>query len=265
MNRSRDPELAALGKRIEAERSRRGMSQARLAERAGCSPKVIRKLINGEKTRGKVLHEVCTALGIRADDKSPVEVSDSDHGNYTLNNFSHYEGLYFAYRRSFIQPRNILRSLFEFEWDKKDQILRFNEFQKYTSSETGETVDRSQGGEIFVGSRSNLLHLLTRDRGAIRLITLFPFRMQNPSDYKMSGIVLTQSPRQFQYVPSSAAITFEKIKGTRDALIKQVGELRHGTPGDYTKMAADLARIERHVVGFALTPPPLDPSKPENG
>lgn len=264
MNRRRDPELVALGKRIEAERNARGFSQVTLAEKAGCSPKLIRKLISGEKTRGKILSEVCTVLGIRADDRSPTEISDIEHGSYTLNNFAQYEGLYFAYRRSFVQPRNILRSLFEFEWDKKARLLLFREFQKYVSSETGEIVDRSQSGEIFVGSR-NLLHLLTRDRGAVRLITLFPFRMQNPEDFKMSGIVLTQSPRQFQHIPSTAAITFEKVEGSKEALVRQVGEIRHGISNDHAKLAADLTRIERHVVAFALTPPPHDPLRPEQG
>lgn len=265
MNRRRDPTLVALGKRIEAERNVRGLSQIALAEKAGCSPKLIRKLINGEKTRGKILSEICAALGIRLDDGNPTEVTDAEHGSYTLNNFAQYEGFYFAYRRSFVQPRNILRSLFEIKWDKKGRLLRFNEFQKYMSSETGEMVDRSQSGEVFVGSRSNLLHLLTRDRGAVRLITLFPFRMQHPEDFKMSGIVLTQSPKQFRYLPSAAAITFEKAKGSKEKLAEQVGEVRQGASGDYVKLAADLTRIERHVVNLALTPPPQDPLKPEQG
>lgn len=265
MTRRRDPSLVALGKRIETERNTRGLSQIALAEKAGCSPKLIRKLTNGEKTRGKILLEVCTVLGIRLDDRNPIEISDVEHGSYTLNNLAQYEGLYFAYRRSFVQPRNILRSLFDIRWDKKARLLHFQEFQKYKSSETGEAVDRSQSGEIYIGSRSNLLHLLTRDRGAVRLMTLFPFRMQNPDDFKMSGIVLTQSLRQYQHIPSTAAITFEKVKGSKEMLAKQVGEIRHGASNDYAKLAADLTRIERHVVNFVLTPPPQNPLKPDQG
>jgi transcriptional regulator with XRE-family HTH domain len=262
MNRKLEPSLVALGKRIEAERNARGFSQVALAEKAGCSPKMIRKLANGEKTRGKILAEVCAVLEIRIDDSRPTEISDLDHGSYTLNNFGQYVGLYFAYRRSLVQTRNILRSLFEIQWDKKARMLRFHEYQKYISSETGETVDRSQSGEIFVGSRSNLLHLLTRDRGAVRLITVSQFRMQNSEDLTMSGIVLTQSPRQFQHQPSSAAIMFEKVKGLRETLAKQVGEIRNGE-SQYAKLAADLTRIERHIVNFALTPPPQNALKPE--
>jgi len=259
----RDDELTVLGRRIEVARNHRGLTQEQLAEKAGCSPKVIRKVIRGERVRGHILSELCEVLDITVTSAShAVEISDEDHGSYSLNNFSQYVGRYFSYRRSLLYPRNILRSAFSIHWDKSGRVLRFNEYQQYVSLENGETVDRSQAGDVFFGNRSGLLHLLTKDRGALRLITLSQFRLLNPSDLTMHGIVLTQTPRQFQYQPSAAAIVFEKTKLSDSDFKKFVGEVRPNSH-DYAKLHKALVESERHIVNFALSPPPQDPLKPD--
>lgn len=256
--------LAALGRRIDAERNNRSMTQEQLATSAGCSPKVIRKVIRGEKTHGRILAEICKVLDIRPGDDQPVEVADLDHGSYTLANFAPYVGRYFAYRRSLLFPRNILRSAYSIVWDKKARLLHFQEHQKYRSAQTGEFVDRSQSGDIYFGNRSGLLHLLTCERGSLRLITLSQFRLRSPDDLTMLGLVLTQAPRQFQHQPSAAAIMFEKTSVPEPEFRKFVGEIRPGDPA-YAKLNAELIETERHVVNFALTPPPQNLSKPELG
>jgi transcriptional regulator with XRE-family HTH domain len=245
--------LKLLGNRVERARNELRMTQDALAAEAHTTSKLVRKIIKGKKVSEIKLLEICSILGVNPDDNRIGDYSDEAHGSYSLSSLKDYQGNYRSYRRSLLYPKYILRSGFKIFWDKNEKLFRFEEFQKYRSVRNGELVDRSQTGEIFVGEHSGLLHLLTKNKGALRLITLYRFRLLNPDDKTMRGIVLTQASRETTHQPSAAAIIFEKVGISASELKADAKEI---TPSDasYEKIGADLTEIERHVVNFALRP-----------
>jgi transcriptional regulator with XRE-family HTH domain len=157
-----ETERKSLGRRINDERNRRGLTITQLAAKAGCAEKSVRNIIEGKPARGKTLSEVCTALQLAPGNVQQTPISDHDHGSYNKSNYEEYEGYYFAFRRSFSFPRNILRSVFSIAWHESDRCLRFEEFQRYDSAELDSTIDHSQGGEIFISNTVGLLHFMTK-------------------------------------------------------------------------------------------------------
>jgi transcriptional regulator with XRE-family HTH domain len=245
----------ALGRRIEAERNHRSMTLKQLADKAGCGEKTVRNVIKGEHARGATISEICSVLKISVDDLAPIPVSDEAHGSYTKNNFKEYIGYYFVYRRSFSFSKNILRSVFCIQWSAKDRCLHFEEFQGYESSELNSHVDHSQSGDIYISNTVGLLHLTTIVKGAIRLITVSKFRLNDQSDFTMHGIVLTQAQKPLHYQPSAAAIIFEKTEtiNTAELAAKNVTVLRPND-NDYDRITAALAEVENNIAKFALAP-----------
>jgi transcriptional regulator with XRE-family HTH domain len=250
-DKSRD--LHALGIRIERARNELRLTQEQLAENARTTPKIIRKIIQGEKVIERILLAVCSELGVDPDDDRIGDYADADHGHYALSDLKDYVGNFQAFRRSLRFPKYILRSGFKIFWDPKEKILRFNEFQKYASIQDGKEVDRSQSGEVFVGSHAGLFHFLTKSRGALRLITVSKYRLRNPTDLIMRGIVLTQAAGENGHKPSAAAIVFEKIKISDAELRNHAKEFNSS---DVREIDLELTEVERHVVNFVLAPPP---------
>lgn len=259
-----ESEREILGRRIDDERGKRGMTIKQLATKAGCAEKSVRNVIKGLHSRGNILSEICTVLGLTSEDAKPVLVSDDEHGGYTKNSFSEYVGKFLAYRRSFSFERNILRSVFDIRWSDHDRCLIFDEHQRYESAEINALVDHSQSGEIYVSNTINLLHFVTTTKGAIRLITVSKFRLNDPDDLTMSGIVLTQAKKPLHYQPSTGAIIFEKMAPSvsKEEAVKKVGVLRT-TDFDYDRVYRALTEVERHIVHFALTPAAPDSLNPE--
>jgi transcriptional regulator with XRE-family HTH domain len=246
-------DLNTLGKRIERARNELRMTQETLARDAHTTSKAVRKLVQGKKVAERIVLDVCSILGIDPDSNQLGDYSDEDHGNYSLNSLKAYVGQFRAFRRSLLFPKYILRSGFEFSWDRQAKVLRFAEYQKYKSLRNGELVDRSQSGEIFVGNQSGLLHLLTKTNGALRLITLPKYRLMNPDDMTMRGIVLTQARDDSLHRPSAAAILFEKIK-VHERDFRNYAKEMNSSDNEYRKIDAELKNIERRVVNFVLAP-----------
>lgn len=257
-NKPKLADLKRLGLRIEAERNRRGFKLKDLAYKAGCGEKTLRNAIAGKHVSGRIIAEICFVLGMNVEEAKPISISDQDHGSYTRDNFSDYIGRYFVYRRSFSFPRNIVRSVFNILWSDTGNVLQFQENQRYDSKELDTLVDHSQSGEIFISNTIGLLHFVTKAKGAIRLITVSKHRLNDPKDLTMQGIVLTQAKRPMHYLPSAAAIIFERI--SPEVSIEEINKgccvLR---PKDfqYEKYHRALTDVELHVVSFALTPPTM--------
>jgi hypothetical protein len=174
-------------------------------------------------------------------------IADEAHGGYTLKHFDDYVGLYHVYRRSFTFPNNLVRSLYEIKWSDERSCLVFTENQRYRSSEGNRTQDYSQEGEVFISNTIGLLHLLTKEEGALRLITLTKLRLD---DMSLQGIVLTQAQGPFYYQPSASPIFFRKLNGDDEAK-KKVGPLRPADE-DYDDIHLALAEIEKNIGIFAL-------------
>ncbi len=258
-DRPRKLSLRKLGEAVNAERNRQGMSVQVLAKRAGCDEKSVRKVVKGEKTRDHIRFEICRALEIDATEATPKTISDDNHGGYTLDNVSEYIGHYIAHRRSQRFPKNIIRSIFVIGWSNERRCLSFEEHQRYYSLEMKADIDNSQSGDIFFSHEIGLFHLLTEFRGALRLITVSKFRLNNPDDMTMHGIILTQAKSHFQYQPFAAAIILSKaelLKG--DAMKNGAGVIRESDHG-YKQIDRDLAYVERHMATFATAPLPGSP------
>jgi hypothetical protein len=264
LNELKASERKELGRLIDDERDRRGLTIKTLANKAGCSEKSVRNVIKGLHTRGKTISEICTVLDISLEDAKPILVSNEEHGGYTKDGYEDYIGNYYSYRRSFSFPRNIVRSHFSIQWNEHNKCLCFDEDQRYNSVELEPTIDNSQSGEIFISNTIGLLHLVTKTKGAIRLITISKFRLNDSDDFTMRGIVLTQAKKPLYYQPSTAAIIFEKIKENELTSDSKKGVfVLHPKEFGYDKYNKALTEIERHLVNFALTPPPLDSLKPD--
>ena len=252
----------ALGRRIQQACTQFRLTQKDLAEVAGYDEKTIRNVIRGDKTRGSTLEHICTAIrnktGIEigtdlifAGPAAP-NVSTDDHGGYGKGHVEDYLGLFVSYRRSFTFPQNMLRSVYEFQWSDAKKCMVFREVQKYQSPELMTVIDYSQEGEVFISHAIGLVHLLTRYRGALRLITLTKIRLD---DMTLRGSILTQAQGEFYYQPSVSPVIFQKANPslTVDVVADQVGPIRPGD-ADYERMNRALAEVERKVAIFAVTP-----------
>jgi transcriptional regulator with XRE-family HTH domain len=234
-------------------------TRAKLAQETGYDVRTIRTVLKGtEAVRDQTILDVCQALGIEPQLSHPedveIEVSESWYGSYAREPYKHYEGVYFAYRRSFSFPDQFLRSLFEIKWHTEDWIFVFQENQSYIS-ENKRKIDHSQKGEMYISQFTDLIHLVTVNAGAVRTITLTKMR---GSGSVMRGSVLTQSDRGLFFQPSISAIFLEKILDFDPAVHSpKVGSLKRGDE-DYLAVADEIERIERDVMFVArptLAPP----------
>jgi transcriptional regulator with XRE-family HTH domain len=244
-----------LGRRIDGARKKIGFTLVQLAARAGYDERTIRNVIRGRPTRPATLRDICKVIGVSLDTREAakrVEIADKEHGGYTLNHFQGYIGLFYAYRRSFSFPRNIVRSLYEFAWNGERGCLVFRETQHYDSPNLKQTIDFSQDGEVFISNMTGLIHLLTKADGALRLVTLTKLR---PADRVIRGVVLTQAQGEFYYQPSVSPIFLQAVdkQASLDELAQRAGPIQPGDP-DYQRINAALTEIGRRVAIFALTP-----------
>lgn len=247
----------ALGKKVRAELEKLGKPRKWLVGESKCSEKTIRNVIEGVRTSGKTLGAVCRPLGIDPNDLKSVEVSDENHGGYTLENVADYIGHFHAYRWNFSNPTQIVRSTFDITWDKSAHCLRFDEHHCYdcSNSELDAQKDYSQNGQIFLSNTINLLQFVTMYRGAIRIITVFKPRLNNPNDWVMRGAVLTQAKLDVGYQPSASPIVLEKTQEANFAqdLKKTVVILNPGDP-EYDRIHRELVEVERDCIKFARSP-----------
>ena len=239
--------------KIDQARVNKAWTRTKLAEVSGYDVRTIRTVLSGdEPVRDQTILGICKALGIAAeldDVETSIEVSGRQYGAYARAPYTHYEGGYFAYRRSFTYPKTFLRSLYELQWDEAEDFFHFREFQSYTSIEN-KPIDHSQAGKIYISPATDLIHLRTIHEGAVRLITLTKMRGSNST---MRGSVLTQSERTMFYQPSVSAIYLDKIANFNLSVhAKEVGPV---TPDDqeYKSIEKTIETIEQDVM-FVATP-----------
>jgi hypothetical protein len=178
----------------------------------------------------------------------PPHTADGLHGSYTKEQCREYTGFFFAYRRTFSNPQNFDRSLFEFTWSGERSCLVFTETQTYPTPKGLEL--RTHKGEVFFNRDAPLVHLMITDRGAVRLLTLSRLRVD---DATLHGIILSQYRKGTNYAPSIAPIMLQRqdLAATREDLLPQIGVIRPQT-ADYPWVAKYLIEIERDIGVFAL-------------
>jgi hypothetical protein len=132
-----------------------------------------------EAVRDQTIVDFCQALGIEPELSQPIEseieVAEHWYGSYPREPYKAYEGAYFAYRRSFTDPSNFVRSVYEIKWNDEDWIFVFQEHQSYLAN-TKRKVDYSQTGEVYISQYTDLIHLVTVASGSVRSVTLRKMR-----------------------------------------------------------------------------------------
>ena len=247
LERIDDAARVMLGQRIERARNSKRLTLADLASRAGYDERTIRNVIKGQKTRVGTIEDICKVLEISVTERSS-DTADEAHGGYTYNLYNEYVGFYYACRRSFSFPGNLLQSIYEIRWNKELGCLFFEETQRYRATPAKDMQDYSQSGEIFISGRIGLLHLVTMAEGALRLVTLSKLGL----DGTMKGIVLTQAPGPFYWHPAVSPILFRKADPELSAeeLHKVIGPIPPDS-AEYQDLNQSLIDIEQNVGKFA--------------
>jgi len=237
------------GRGIEQARINKAWTRSKLAEAAGYDVRTIRTLLEGEPpVRDQTILDVCLAAELTNDDEY-FEASDEIYGAYARASYRKYEGVYFGFRRSFTYQSTFVRSVFKIKWDEEDELFIFKQYQCYISA-NNKKIDHSQVGRIYISPLTDLLHFLTIDQGAVRLVTLTKMR---GNDDTMRGSLLTQSERTMFFQPAVSAIYLQKLhEHDLDVYLKSVGPIG---PGDdaHTEVMEQIEAIERDVM-FTATP-----------
>lgn len=259
--KAKSKKRVGLAARAEAARKRLAMSLEELASKTGYSEKTIRNFEKGKATRPKTARDICQALGLggRSRKGKVVKATDVDHGEYTYDQFKSYLGYFYAYRRSFDIAENLIRTIFEFIWDDANKCLRFHQHHTYYSKRLGRLVKYDQSGEVFMSNSIGLVHLLTKEQGAVRLVTLTKL---HHDEHTMAGVVLTQMEQPGnRFQPSASAVYLRKAEGDLAELKRHVGPLEPRDP-DHATATDQLRRIQADVANFALIAATSGPSGP---
>lgn len=241
--------LSARARRIERTLVGKRWTRVHLAELTGYDERTIRNVLSGKPVRDQTIVDICQALGIEPElePEHQVEVADELYGAYARAPFRAYEGGFFAYRRTFtMKAHQLMRTLIEFAWSDQAECLLFQEHSCYKNG--GKVVDHSQSGKVYISPLTDLVHLLTINQGAVRLITLSKMR---GGDTIMRGAVLTQSEHRMFYQPSVSPIVLTKIDVfERERHRFMVGPIDNAAE-EYDGICEELEQTERDVVKLA--------------
>lgn len=252
-------ERETFARRVRVEMAKRGLSRGGLAVAAGCKERTIGNVLAGQAVRDATITSVAHALAIEVDDlvtkatrpNSAVMSdgrADEAYGGYLLAAFEDYLGTYVAYRRVFEAGGNLMRSVYEIDWDEDLRRLRFLELQRLTGRASSSTSGQ-HGGGVYISPLTGMIQFLTTFQGALRLVTLDRFRR---GEGKLRGVILTQSDRERFYQPAVSAIFLEKIAGRQrhSDLEKKIGII--GPQEDaYVPALSEIEEIERRVIYLA--------------
>ena len=247
LERTEQDQRTELGDRIDRVRRQQRMTIADLALKAGYDERTVRNVLSGKPTKPRTMQHICEAVGIK--DASAhtdlVEFADESHGAYCEKTTALYAGNYEAFRWSYDQSGNIVRSVFELAWSPQRKCMLFKEHQRYMDDQ-GRKVDFTQEGDFYSSGDTGLVHLLTVAEGKLRMITLT--KLERP-DLVMKGVVLTQARMSFYRQPAISPLLLRKTPAplSEAEISFLMGEVSPGD-GGYAVLARDLREIEREVV-----------------
>jgi DNA-binding Xre family transcriptional regulator len=233
------------GARVEAAMYKKKMNQQQLATASGHDVRTVRILLKGnEDVRPQIVIDICEALEIEPElyeSSAAIQVADLKYGSYARDPYKHYEGAYFAYRRSFSVPGVFVRSIFEIKWADTLRVLAFREVLPHQINTT-----RTVAGEVYISQDTNLIHFVTVIEGSVRTITLHKMR-----DGIMRGSIMWQTDRETYFQPAFSAFYLEKILGFEsDSHTELVGLMRPDDLG-YDRVSREMALVEKNVVAVA--------------
>ena len=244
----------ALARKVEEICRDKNFPAKALAEDAGCHVRTIRNFFNGKQIKEATIRKICAVVGVDLDAAIGKQTaitlsSNAQHGSYSEELVRDYVGYFYAFRRSFTVPGDFVRSLFNFEWERNYNCLRFKESQSYESSTLKRRVNYDQTGDVFISNTVGLVHLLTVQLGALRLITLT--RLHHDENF-MRGVVLTQKEWPDHFQPAVSPIYFRKVldNSNPEELTQHIGHVRPSDAG-YTEIKESLDHIASAVAHFA--------------
>jgi ribosome-binding protein aMBF1 (putative translation factor) len=184
-----------------------GWSRETLAREAQCTDRTVGNVLAGKAVRDITLGRIANVLGLEVRAKSAARIADEDYGGYSFEAYRHLMGTYFLYRRPFTKTEapSLYRTIVEIDWDEDRSCFSFGELQKHRISGENSTIIHE--GVIYISILTNLVHVLTIDRAAVRTITLNNYKF---NDRFMRGLMMTQSDRVHFYQPSVAAVLLQK-------------------------------------------------------
>ncbi|MDX2158282.1 MAG: helix-turn-helix transcriptional regulator [Hyphomicrobiaceae bacterium] len=256
-----DAAREAFARRVRLEMAKQGLTRETLAARAEVKERTLGNLLAANAVRDQTVARIARALSIDLDEtlgsshlRAPGGADQNDaradeaYGGYMLSAWESYLGTYLAYRRAFSGKRQLVRTVYEIDWDEEQRRLRFLELQRFRGAGT-KAVASSHAGGIYISPHTGLIQLLTTFQGALRLVTLTRFRL---GDDKLTGLILTQSDRERYFQPATSPIFLEKLSKPRtiaelERLIGLLGEEDQA----YATATAELDRIEREAVFMA--------------
>jgi transcriptional regulator with XRE-family HTH domain len=255
-------ERQAFARRVRLEMARAGLTRESLAARAACKERTLGNLLAGQPVRDATLAKVARALAIDLDELAGVSGPErpaagelragAEYGGYMLSAYESYIGTYLAWRRSFTVEGELVRSVYEIDWDEQLSRLRFFELQRFRGA-GNRPVTSSHAGGVHISPHTGLVQLLTTYQGALRLLTLAKFRM---GEARLRGVILTQSDRDVFFQPAVSPIFLERLDGRHKAgdLERLVGPVRRSDP-QHAAAARELADIQRTAILIAGAKP----------
>lgn len=245
--------LSGRAKRIERALISKNWTRVQLADATGYDERTIRNVLGGRPVRNQTIIDICQALGIEpelSDRNEHFEVAEELYGAYARGPFRTYEGGFFAYRRSFSAKPRLMRTVFELAWCDDPAGLIFHEHSRFLKQQ--KVIDHSQSGHVYISPLTDLIHLLTTQQGAVRLITLTKMR---GGEEIMRGIVLTQSEHRLFYQPSVSAMVLVKIPDYDGALHRPMVGPIDASADEYEALCGELDQTESEIVQLARGAP----------
>lgn len=224
--------------------ARKGFIRRSLAKKTGCTERVLGKLLAAESVHNTTIANVAQELEIDLEafstpallierEEPDASFSVDDLGGYTLEKVEDFIGTYLAYRYAFNGGPGIVRSQFDFEWNAQMRWLRFRETQCIIRN--GRDVELQHAG-WFHFSQFRLIHLMSRHRGSVRLITLHPPEI---GERDLRGVTLTPAEctpirGPSYYLPGISPIILKRA---------EAGDARSPTKGRLAEEATELPSV----------------------
>ncbi|HEX8165738.1 MAG TPA: hypothetical protein VF601_08120 [Beijerinckiaceae bacterium] len=117
---------------ILAAMRRKGIARGKLATKALLDEKTVRNVLKGRPARDDTIASICRALDLELDRTNEIpELSDEAHGSYLRAQYRDYAGYFYVYRRSYIDPKRILRTIFELAWAEQRKCITFSDYTQF--------------------------------------------------------------------------------------------------------------------------------------
>ncbi len=223
-----------------------GWTQVKLAEVSGYDERTVRNILNAKEVKPQTRHDICTAVGISigAVNQEDDPIASIQLGGYSKASVDIYIGYYSVYRRSFTTKDEIVKSYCKVIWSTEENCLLFEELD-YGSRHNAPEILHS--GTVYFALDTALVHFLTTDRGALRIITLTRINMQ---DRLMRGVIMSQVDKVSFYQPTASPI-FLKLLGEHldEENMLQTGYIAKDTM-EYSTASDELQEIEKNILKF---------------